>query len=186
MNDNDDRLRRNTRKMSTDDRLDTRPLPSVKPKRRAVVLRRNGKPDWGEVEAYLPRNYQVLGETPGAVLIEGTDNAGWTLDDYVIPRLASGLITAREIDASQRLLHEIHDEIVKDWKRPHYAALPYLQAMRYLGVKWDSYGDQDGESVIRYFLNNASTWRGETARRVKAELRELLGDDAQKGGGLNA
>jgi hypothetical protein len=30
-------------------------------------------------------------------LIEGEDNAGWTLDGYVIPRLASGLIFAKEV-----------------------------------------------------------------------------------------
>jgi len=53
-----------------------------------------------EVEAYLPDNYKVvfgvvLGEE--GVIIEGEDIAGWTLEDYVIPRLASGLLWAREV-----------------------------------------------------------------------------------------
>lgn len=142
--------------------------------RRAVILRRNGKPDWDEVSAYLPRNYKVLGETGGAILIEGRDNAGWTLDGYVIPRLGSGLITARELPRGQRLLHEIHDEIVREWKDPYFGAVPYIRALRYLGTKFDTYGDDDGDDIIRYFLSNARTWRGETARRVKAELKAML------------
>jgi hypothetical protein len=36
------------------------------------------------------------------------------------------------------------------------------------------YGYDSGESIVRYFLCNASTWRGDTARRVKAELKEML------------
>jgi hypothetical protein len=35
---------------------------------------------------------------PGEIDITGTDQAGWTLDDYVIPRLASGLIVAKEVE----------------------------------------------------------------------------------------
>jgi hypothetical protein len=54
-----------------------------------------------EVAAYLPSSYTAREWTarPLTVLIEGTDRAGWTLDDYVIPRLASGLIVAREVPA---------------------------------------------------------------------------------------
>jgi len=51
------------------------------------------------VAVYLPSNYRVTGtDDDGAVLIEGDDNAGWTLDGYVIPRLASGLYWAEEIN----------------------------------------------------------------------------------------
>jgi len=53
------------------------------------------------VRAYLPGNYYVVGSvsTAGRVvtLIAGRDDAGWTLDDYVLPRLASGLHAGREI-----------------------------------------------------------------------------------------
>jgi len=53
------------------------------------------------VAAYLPANYRVatdehFGELEGIVIIEGEDEAGWTLDDYIIPRLASGLMTCVE------------------------------------------------------------------------------------------
>ena len=49
-----------------------------------------------QVQDYLPFNYNVhnLG---GAIIISGFDSHGWTLDGYVIPRLSSGLIPAREL-----------------------------------------------------------------------------------------
>ena len=52
-----------------------------------------------QVEAYLPRNYIVFRQVTGMLVISGRDNAGWTLDGYVIPRLASGLIIAEEVTA---------------------------------------------------------------------------------------
>jgi hypothetical protein len=48
------------------------------------------------IQRYLPGNYEAV-QTQYGIFIIGYDNAGWTLDDYVIPRLASGLHTAREI-----------------------------------------------------------------------------------------
>jgi hypothetical protein len=49
------------------------------------------------VEAYLPRNYSVLYFEDDTVTITGFDNAGWTLDGYVLPRLASGMYFGTEI-----------------------------------------------------------------------------------------
>lgn len=54
--------------------------------------------DFSKVEAYLPGNYRFLGyDSNGDIIIAGEDNHGWTLDGYVIPRLASGLIHCREV-----------------------------------------------------------------------------------------
>jgi hypothetical protein len=52
-----------------------------------------------EIEQYLPKNYEVVHRDPNGqgYLIAGYDVAGWTLDDYVIPRLGSGLIHAQEV-----------------------------------------------------------------------------------------
>ncbi len=51
-----------------------------------------------EIARYLPANYEIVGSHgEDAVLIHGNDNAGWTLDGYVIPRLGSGMIHAEEI-----------------------------------------------------------------------------------------
>lgn len=75
-----------------------------------------------------------------------------------------------------RPLYCIAAEIVRDWRRPYFGAKPYLSAMLQLTSISDRYGLDGADSVIRYFLANASTWRGETARRVKAELRTILGE----------
>jgi len=51
------------------------------------------------VARYLPGNYQVVEDSvdlDGTVLIEGEDDAGWTLDGYVIPRLLSGFYGCKE------------------------------------------------------------------------------------------
>lgn len=48
------------------------------------------------VSAYLPQNYEVTREDEQYVYFEGEDKAGWTMEDYVIPRLASGLMFAKE------------------------------------------------------------------------------------------
>ena len=65
-------------------------------------------------------------------------------------------------------------EISADWQKPYFGAVPYLDAMRELSDIKDNYYYDTGESVVRYFLANASTWRGDVARRVKAELKSML------------
>jgi hypothetical protein len=57
--------------------------------RRAIVMH---DVDIETIRRYLPGNYTAT----TYVVIEGEDVAGWTLDGYVIPRLGSGLICARE------------------------------------------------------------------------------------------
>ena len=78
-----------------------------------------------------------------------------------------------------RPLYAIARDIRNDWgKTPggiNYAAKPYLDAMAQLTAIDDSYGCDDAKSVVLYFLSNAGTWRGEVAKRVKAELKKLAG-----------
>ena len=52
------------------------------------------------VGAYLPENYSVTGGTDGEVIVEGKDNAGWTAEGYVIPRLRSGMMYATIVERS--------------------------------------------------------------------------------------
>jgi hypothetical protein len=73
-----------------------------------------------------------------------------------------------------RTLNEIAREIKRDWVKVNYAAKPYLDAMACLDSVRDAYYLDSGDSVVRYFLANAGTWRGETAKRVKAELKGML------------
>ena len=54
------------------------------------------------VGRYLPTNYACYLSTANnltfKVIIKGEDSAGWTLDGYVIPRLQSGNMYAKETD----------------------------------------------------------------------------------------
>lgn len=74
----------------------------------------------------------------------------------------------------KRSLGIIAREIRADWKNVYFGAKPYLQAMADLDSIEDNYILDPGRSIVAYFLANASTWRGEVARRIKAELREML------------
>ena len=67
--------------------------------RKAIVVGGIGAEDIETVRAYLPSNYsaEVGPEHDPRIRIVGEDDHGWTLEDYVIPRLASGLICAREV-----------------------------------------------------------------------------------------
>jgi hypothetical protein len=55
-----------------------------------------------------------------------------------------------------------------------FHARPYWSAMQDLETIDDTYICDSAKSIVLYFLSNASTWRGETARRIKAELREMV------------
>lgn len=70
--------------------------------RTAHIGRRNGVPKVETVERYLPSNYTIKAVAEDYIIIRGEDYAGWTLDDYVIPRLASGLIFTKEVPDDAR------------------------------------------------------------------------------------
>ena len=73
-----------------------------------------------------------------------------------------------------RSLNVIARDISRDWTKPNFGAVPYLDAMRSLQAITDKYYYDDAESVVRYFLANATSWKGETARAIKSELKTLL------------
>jgi hypothetical protein len=63
-----------------------------------------------QLEAYLPANYEVvpntLTTTPDGKVrigIRGEDVAGWTLEDYVAPRLLSGVMTVHEVRTEEQV-----------------------------------------------------------------------------------
>lgn len=74
-----------------------------------------------------------------------------------------------------RPLHEIASDIRADWTKPYFGAVPYLDALAHLDSIRDWYYADTAKSIVLYFLSNATTWRGEKAREVKAELRKLAG-----------
>lgn len=72
-----------------------------------------------------------------------------------------------------RAIHEIADEIRKDWKNVSPYAKPCLDAMGQLDSIEDNYYFDSARSVVLYFLSNAASWRGDTAKRIKAELKAM-------------
>ena len=71
-------------------------------------------------------------------------------------------------------MKEIVQEIRKDWKNVYFGAVPYLNAMEELKSIDDNYGLDSGKVIVMYFLANAQTWRGDTARRIKKQLNNLI------------
>lgn len=74
--------------------------------------------DSDAVARYLPDNYSVIycGKEPDrdlpsvVTVIGGTDHYGWTLGQFVLPRLASGLYFGQEIDLSHPIMKQIPAE----------------------------------------------------------------------------
>jgi hypothetical protein len=73
-----------------------------------------------------------------------------------------------------RSLSTIAREISRDWAKPYFGAVPYLDAMQGLNAITDKYYYDSADSVVRYFLANATAWRGDKAREIKAELKAML------------
>ena len=74
------------------------PEPDPKPRRRWAVV--TGRATLEQVQSLLPSNYEAHLEVATDkvdIFIVGRDQDGWTLDGYVIPRLGSALIPAREV-----------------------------------------------------------------------------------------
>lgn len=73
-----------------------------------------------------------------------------------------------------RPLHEIAGEIRRDWKKVYFGAVPYLEALECMVSPNANFGADSGREIVLYFLSNATSWRGETARRIKAELKGMI------------
>lgn len=80
------------------------------------------------------------------------------------------------VNTEVRPLWTIARDIRAHWPKVYFGAVPYLEAMHGLSSLDDSYGFDDARGIVRYFIANAGTWRGEHARRIKSELRAMLGD----------
>lgn len=78
------------------------------------------------------------------------------------------------MNQEKRPVYKIAADILNDWSRPNYAAVPYLTAMLTINNELENYGCDTARSVILYFLNNASTYRGLRAKELKNELKTLI------------
>lgn len=84
------------------------------------------------------------------------------------------MTTTNTPDLATMPLSSIARLIRKNWAKVNFAAVPYLDAMASLHSIADSYGYDNGKGIVRYFLSNASSFRGETAKAIKAELARRL------------
>ena len=88
-----------------------------------------------------------------------------------------------------RQINEIAAEIKSDWKKVNYFARPYLDAMLYINSIDENYkndgennlnripyilGHDDAKSIVTNFIKSSSDWRGENARRIKKELKDMM------------
>jgi len=72
-----------------------------------------------------------------------------------------------------RSIRSIALDIRREWIKVNYAAKPYLDAMMELNSINDKYYNDSAKSVVLYFLSNSSSFRGERAKALKAELKAL-------------
>lgn len=77
---------------------------------------------------------------------------------------------------NKRTFAEIAREIKQTWKNVYFGAEPYLRAMLTINSsdKNAPYTLETAEDIVIYFLANATYWRGEDAKRIKAELKSMI------------
>lgn len=88
------------------------------------------------------------------------------------------LVTAEEV--KDLTIAQIAKIVQKTWvnkKGPavYFGAVPYLNEMTYMGDISETVGMDTGKSVVTYFLSNATTYRGDQAKIIKAELKRRAG-----------
>ena len=84
------------------------------------------------------------------------------------------MTTAEEL--AKMTISQIAYLIRKEWgAKVYFGAKPYLDAMLSLEKITDDYYADSGKTIVIYFLANANTWRGDTAKLVKAELKKRAG-----------
>jgi hypothetical protein len=76
-------------------------------------------------------------------------------------------------DITMRKLYQIASDIRSNWKNVSPYAEPYLDAMSELESVNDNYYLDSAKSIVLYFLANAQGFRGDEARRLKAELKAM-------------
>ena len=74
-----------------------------------------------------------------------------------------------------RSIQTIAYDIKAHWTNVNIHAKPYLDAMTHLNFPEDTFGADSAKDIVLYFLSNASTFRGEHAQRIKAELKKMFG-----------
>ena len=77
---------------------------------------------------------------------------------------------------SKRTFQQIAKDIKSTWLNVYVGAVPYLEAMLELDTTDPDtmYYNDSAENIALYFLANASTFRGNDAKKLKEELKKLI------------
>ena len=75
-----------------------------------------------------------------------------------------------------RTFSEVAREIRAKWSKPYFGAVPYLDALEQVNSsdKNAPYMFEQVKDIVPYLLCNMTTFRGADARRLKAELKEMI------------
>jgi hypothetical protein len=84
------------------------------------------------------------------------------------------MLTAENIQ--NKTLSQLSSIVYQDWKKVNFAAAPYLSAFSMFHTLdlGEQVGYDSAKSVVLYFLSNSGSWRGDTAKIVKTELKRRL------------
>ena len=83
-------------------------------------------------------------------------------------------VSTPTLNLADASLSQIAQMIENSWGNVNYAARPYLDAMHALNTLNDKYINDDGSSIVAYFLSNASSYHGPIAKEIKKELNKRL------------
>lgn len=75
-----------------------------------------------------------------------------------------------------RTFSEVAREIRAKWSKPYFGAVPYLDALAevHTSDKNAQYLFEQVKDIVPYLLCNMDTFRGADARRLKAELKDMI------------
>lgn len=76
----------------------------------------------------------------------------------------------------KRTFAAVAREIKATWTNPYFGAVPYLEALEKCETtdKNATYVCERIKDLVPYLLGNMTTFRGADARRLKAELKEMI------------
>lgn len=76
----------------------------------------------------------------------------------------------------KRTFKQIAEDIKSAWIRINSGAVPYLEALLQLDTTDPNamYLYDKARDIAMYFLANAQTFRGNTAQKLKAELKSMM------------
>ena len=117
-----------------------------------------------KVKALRGLFFLALGPRGAGISIDRVDSLGYT----------KNMSHERAYRPLSIIANDINNDYAARGKPVHYSAKPYVDAMRTLYSLDDVYYDDSARSVVLYALSNLTSWRGDTAKSVKAELKDML------------